>query len=297
MNQPVLQNHRRRASFGGLDHSPEMMHEVSLPARRRFELIRLAQRQGQLSVADLSSQFGVSSDTIRRDLDLLSLRGFVRRIHGGAVPADYLGQGDPAAAPWVDSRIAEKTRIAQCASELIQDGENLILNGGSTTRLFAFELGGKRNLTVVTNALGIPDAVPRQAVRDVIVLGGEYRVESHTTVGPVTFSGAISVSADSAILAVGGLTQDGIFTGLLQDASMTASMIAVARRTIVLVDSAQFNHPLLAHIATLDRIDILVTDAEPPRELLGALEELEVQVLVAPPLNSKYRANSKTNSI
>jgi DeoR family glycerol-3-phosphate regulon repressor len=116
-------------------------------------------------------------------------------------------------------------------------------------------------------------------------------------VGPVTFSGAISVSADSAILAVGGLTQDGIFTGLLQDASMTARMIAVARRTIVLVDSAQFNHPLLAHIATLDRIDILVTDAEPPRELLEALEELEVQVLVAPPLNSKYRANSKTNSI
>ena len=167
MNQPVLQNHRRRTSFGGLDHSPEMMHEASLPARRRFELIRLAQRQGQLSVADLSSQFGVSSDTIRRDLDLLSLRGFVRRTHGGAVPADYLGQGDPAAAPWVDSRIAEKTRIAQCASELIQDGENLILNGGSTTRLFAFELGGKRNLTVVTNALGIPNAVPRQAVRDV----------------------------------------------------------------------------------------------------------------------------------
>jgi DeoR/GlpR family transcriptional regulator of sugar metabolism len=295
MNQPVFQNNRRRAPSDGSDHASELMRDGSLPARRRFELIRLAQRQGQLSVADLSSQFGVSSDTIRRDLDLLSLRGFVRRTHGGAVPADYLGQGDPAI-QWVGSRVAEKTRIAECASELIQDGESLILNGGSTTRLLAFELAGKRNLTVFTNALGIPAAIPRQAVRDVVVLGGEYRTESHTTVGSVAFCGAIAVSADSAILGVGGITQDGIFAGLLQDAAMTASMIAVARRTIVLADSAQFNLRLLARIATLDRIDILVTDAEPPKDLFAALEKLEVQVMVAPPLNSRQQARPRTES-
>jgi DeoR/GlpR family transcriptional regulator of sugar metabolism len=297
MNQFVLENHRLRVSADGSSQGSEMMRDGSLPARRRFELIRLAQRQGQLSVAELSSQFGVSPDTIRRDLDLLSSRGFVRRTHGGAVPVDYLGPGDPGSAQWAASRVAEKTRIAQCASELIKDGESLILNGGSTTRLFAFELGSKRNLTVVTNALGIPAALPRQAVRDVVVLGGEYRAESHTTVSAVTFCGAIGLSADSAILGVGGITQDGIFAGLLQDATMTAGMIAAARRTIVLADSAQFNHRLLAHIATLDRIDILVTDAEPPRELFVALEELEVQVLIAPPLNSKHRANPKTDSI
>ena len=67
-----------------------MMRTGSVPARRRFELIRLTQRQGQLSVAELSAQFGVSADTIRRDLDLPSVGGFVRRTHGGAVPADYL---------------------------------------------------------------------------------------------------------------------------------------------------------------------------------------------------------------
>jgi DeoR family transcriptional regulator, fructose operon transcriptional repressor len=296
MNQPVFENNRRRAPSDGSDHASEMMRDGSLPARRRFELIRLAQRQGQLSVADLSSQFGVSSDTIRRDLDLLSLRGFVRRTHGGAIPADYLGQGDPSPVQWVGSRVAEKTRIAEYASELIQDGESLILNGGSTTRLLAFELARKRNLTIFTNALGIPAALPRQAVRDVVVLGGEYRAESHTTVGSVAFCGAIAVSTDSAILGVGGITQDGIFAGLLQDAAMTASMIAVARRTIVLADSAQFNHRLLARIATLDRIDILVTDAEPPKDLFAALEKLEVQVMVAPPLNSRQRARPRTES-
>jgi DeoR/GlpR family transcriptional regulator of sugar metabolism len=291
MKQLVLENNRRRAPLNGSEQANDFIRDGSLPARRRFELIRLAQRQGQLSVVELSSQFGVSADTIRRDLDLLSVRGFVRRTHGGAVPADYLAQG-ASSAQRNGARIAEKTRIAQCASELIQDGESLILNGGSTTRLFAFELAGKKDLTVVTNALGVPAALPRQAVRDIVVLGGEYRAESHSTVGSVAFCGAIAVSADSAIVGVGGITQDGLFAGLLQEATMTASIIGAARRTIVLADSTKFNHQLLGHIASLEQIDILVTDAEPPAELFRALEELEVQVLVAPPLNAKQRGKA-----
>ena len=154
MKQLVLERNRHPTAVDGSGLASNLMRDGSLPARRRFELIRLAQRQGQLSVAELCSQFGVSADTIRRDLDLLSIRGFVRRTHGGAVPADPLFQGGSWTEQRNDSRIAEKTRIAQCASELIQDGESLLLNGGSTTRLFALELGGKKDLTVVTNALG-----------------------------------------------------------------------------------------------------------------------------------------------
>ena len=106
---------------------------------------------------------------------------------------------------------------------MIEDGDGVILNGGSTTRLFAFELGGKKDLTVVTNSLGIAAALSRQTVRDIVVLGGDYRAESHITVGSVAFCGAIAVSADNAVLGVGGITQDGIFAGLLQDATMTAA--------------------------------------------------------------------------
>jgi hypothetical protein len=84
-----------------------------------------------------------------------AIRSRARRTHGGAVPGDYLVQGGSSSAQRNGSRIAEKTRIAQCASELIEDGDSVrdsvILNGGSTTRLFVFELGGKKDLTVVTN--------------------------------------------------------------------------------------------------------------------------------------------------
>jgi DeoR family transcriptional regulator, fructose operon transcriptional repressor len=116
-------------------------------------------------------------------------------------------------------------------------------------------------------------------------------------VGSVAFCGAIAVSADSAVLSVGGITQHDISAELLRDATIDGSMIAAARRTIVLADSAKFNHKLLGHIASLEQIDILVTDAEPPRELFGALEELKVQVLVAPALNSNHRPKPTTEYI
>jgi DeoR/GlpR family transcriptional regulator of sugar metabolism len=287
MTPVVFANNVRLEPVDGSRQLFDTLHDGSLPARRRFELIRLARRQGQLSVTELSSQFGVSPDTIRRDLDLLSVRGLVRRTHGGAVPADHLLQGESPFAQRINLRTAEKTRIAQCAAALIQDGETLIINGGSTTRIFAFELAGKKNLTVVTNALGIPACLPDQAVRDIFVLGGEYRAESNITVGSVACCGSTGVSVDSAILGVGGITEDGVFARPLQEAAMTARMIAAARRTIVLADSTKFDKKLLGHIASLDQIDVLVTDANPPVELSEMLNECRVQLVIAPPLNSK----------
>jgi DeoR/GlpR family transcriptional regulator of sugar metabolism len=287
MTPVVFANNVRLGPVDGARQVFDSLHDGSLPARRRFELIRLARRQGQLSVTKLSSQFGVSPDTIRRDLDLLSVRGLVRRTHGGAVPADHLVQGESPLAQRINLRTAEKTRIAQCAAALIQNGETLIINGGSTTRIFAFELAGKKNLTVVTNALGIPACLPDQAVRDIFVLGGEYRAESDITVGAVTCCGSAGLSVDSAILGVGGITGDGVFSRLLQEAAMTARMIAAARRTIVLADSTKFEKKLLGHIASLGQIDILVTDANPPAKLSEILNEFRVQVVIAPPLNSQ----------
>jgi DeoR/GlpR family transcriptional regulator of sugar metabolism len=278
--------------FSGSYRPFDLIHDGSLPARRRSELISLARRQGQLAVTELASQFGVSPDTIRRDLDLLSLRGFLQRTHGGAIPTEDIVQKESPFAQRIGLRATQKTRIAQCAAELIQNGETLILNGGSTTRAFAFELGSKKNLTVITNALAIPSSLPEQAVRDIFVLGGEYRAESDVIVGPVAFSGSASITADSAILGVGGITKDGVSTRLLQEATMAARMIAAARRTVVLADSSKFNQNVFAHIAALTQIDILVTDEQPPADLSTALDERGVRVIVAPPLNFIHRPSN-----
>ena len=137
--------------------------DYSLPARRHSDLLRLVHRRGQVTVNDLAEHFEVSADTIRRDLDSLALRGLLTRTHGGAVPVEQLVNRDSSFAIKMQTQTAEKRRIARAAADLIRDGETLIVNGGSTTRYFAEELGHRKNLTVVTNSLSIPPALPEHS--------------------------------------------------------------------------------------------------------------------------------------
>jgi DeoR/GlpR family transcriptional regulator of sugar metabolism len=222
----------------------------------------------------------VSPDTIRRDLDLLAGRGLLERTHGGAVPAGLVTQDSPLEQRLTSHRPA-KQRIARSAAALIRDGETLMVNGGSTTLAFAGELGSRRDVTIVTNNLLVPTAVPLGAVRDLYVLGGQYRFESQVTIGAVGFASVASISADTAVMGVGGITADGLSTTLLVEAEMMRAMIGSASRTIVLADASKFGHSAFAQVVSLDRVAILVTDEPPPDELAQALAESRVETILA----------------
>jgi DeoR/GlpR family transcriptional regulator of sugar metabolism len=255
--------------------------DLSLPARRRSELLKLAKTRGSIAVAEVAEQFAVSDDTIRRDLDYLAGRGLLTRTHGGAMPVDGFIDRDAPVAQRMNARAAEKARIARAAAALIVDGETLIVNGGSTTRAFAGELAARRNLTIVTNNLGLSAVIPQNAARAVYLLGGHVRLELQVTIGAVGFPGAGPISADTAVLGVGGISLRGLSTTMLEEASMIASMMSFARRVIVLADAAKFGTSVFAHIASFDRIHVLVTDAEPPPDLAAALADAGVEVVVA----------------
>lgn len=253
--------------------------DTALPARRRSELLRLVQERGQGTVIELAELFGVSLDTIRRDLDFLAQRGLLSRTHGGAVPAEALVGHDAPFSQRLTARKEAKALIARAAAQLISDGETLIVNGGSTTLSFAAQLGERRGLTIVTNSLTLPSVLPMQAIRDVYMLGGQIRWESQVTLGAVGFADAGRINADTAVIGVGGVTPSGFSTTLLAEASMIAAMVATARRTIVLADSGKFGHNAFAHILPLDQMHILITDCPPPNELASALAEAKVDVI------------------
>jgi DeoR/GlpR family transcriptional regulator of sugar metabolism len=255
--------------------------DYSLPARRRSELLKVAKTRGSITVTDIASEFAVSADTIRRDLDYLASRGLLTRTHGGAVPVDGFVDRDTPVALRVNTRAAEKARIAKAAAALIADGESLIINGGSTTRAFVGELGALRNLTIVTNNLSVPAAVLPNTTRGVYLLGGHVRLELQVTIGAVGFAEAGPISADTAIIGVGGISARGLSTTMLEESTMITAMMESARRVIVLADSAKFGATVLAHIAPLARVHVLVTDASPPPSLAAALDEAEVEVIVA----------------
>ena len=163
--------------------------DFSLPARRRSELLKVAKTRGSITVTEIASEFAVSADTIRRDLDYLAGRGLLTRTHGGAVPVDGFVDRDTPVALRVNARAAEKARIARAAAALIADGEALIINGGSTTRAFVGELGALRNLTIVTNNLGVPGADsaeyrPAASICSAAMSGWSCRSPSARSVSP-----------------------------------------------------------------------------------------------------------------
>jgi DeoR/GlpR family transcriptional regulator of sugar metabolism len=241
----------------------------------------VAKERGAITVMESASQFAVSADTIRRDLDYLADRGLLKRTHGGAVPLDDVIVPDIPVTQRLISRAAEKGRIARQAATLIADGETLLIYGGSTARAFVGELGSRRNLTIVTNDLGIPAALTPETARAVYLLGGQVLVQSQITIGTLGFPQAGPISADTAVLGVGGISERGLSTTIFEEASMMAAMVGAARRVIVLADATKLGRSVFAHIVPLDQIDVLVTDAKPSPQLAAALSESGVEVVVA----------------
>lgn len=255
-----------------------------LPAGRRAALLEHLSTKGQLTVGEIAEQFGVSIDTIRRDLDQLDAEGLLIRTHGGAVSVASVPRSDRGLDVRLRMQTAEKEAIAELAAGLVVDGSVLMLNGGTTTLAVARALRDHRELTVATNNLRIPAEVPVKALRDLYVFGGSVRTVGQTTTGPVSFQltaggEQLAVQADLAIIAVGAVSTTGYSTSNLGDAAMMAEMMAHASKVAILADSSKFGRRLFAQIAELGRADWFITDAPPPVDLAAALASAEVEVL------------------
>lgn len=252
----------------------------SLPASRRADMMRMIAERGSVSVPELVSVFNVSADTIRRDLDRLADEGGLSRTHGGAVRAQEARMVSVEARMIAQSEA--KRRIADAAAALLRPGETIIVNGGSTTLAFAAALPAERSIALITNSIPILGQLDLGRFSNVYAIGGEFLDVSKVTVGPIALPDRIGV--DTAIIGVRAIGADrGISTATVAEAATISEMIRLARRTIVVTDSAKFTRSAFATIAPLSAIDVLVTDADPPEPLCAALAEAEVEVVIARP--------------
>jgi DeoR family transcriptional regulator, fructose operon transcriptional repressor len=254
-----------------------------LPAGRKADLAAFVAESGQVTVGALSEHFGVSIDTVRRDLDQLDREGVLVRTHGGAVSVD-----GPRTDRGLDVRlrmqIAEKETIARLAAGLVADGTVVMLNAGTTTLAVARALRDHRELTIATNNLRIPAEISPKALRDLYVFGGAVRTITQATTGPVAFTMTaggpeVDIQCDLALIAVGAVASTGYSTSNLGDAAMMADMMQRAQRTAILADSSKMGRRLFAQVAGLDRADYLVTDTPPAPDLAAALAQAGVQVI------------------
>jgi DeoR family transcriptional regulator, aga operon transcriptional repressor len=257
--------------------------------RRWNQLLELLAAEGQLQVERAAKELGVSTATIRRDFDELASQQMLARIRGGAVaqgvtydlPLRYKSERHP----------SEKQRIAAVAARLVQPGQVVGLNGGTTTTEVARALAvrtdlstvaGAPALTVVTNALNIAtELAVRQHIK-IVVTGGVARPQSYELTGPLATGVLEKVSIDVAFLGVDAI--DAMAGAMAQhegEASINQLMANQAGQVVVVADSSKIGRRAFARICAAGEIDILVTDSGVPEDAAASFAEAGVQVITA----------------
>ncbi len=247
----------------------------------RFESIMAALRVGSsVRIADLAARFGVSTETVRRDLDELSRIGLVDRTYGGAAPVASFHE--LAVDERAHERVAERRRIGARAAELIEDGDVLMIDSGSTTVHFAQRLAAAApRVTVLTNCLGVALALGPVVGTRVVLCPGDYRVQEGGVFGPETAAFLQRFRATKAIIGASGLTAEGPVELDSAATWVKRTMIERAARRFLLIDEAKLGALSVETVCPLDRIDDLVTSAPPPAALREILDTAGIEVHVA----------------
>ncbi|MCU1666859.1 MAG: hypothetical protein QOI36_4201 [Pseudonocardiales bacterium] len=236
-------------------------------ARQRQELILDAVRTtGGARVSELVERLGVSDMTVRRDIDVLATRGLVTRVHGGATAAGS-SVDEPGFAAKSGLHTAAKQAIAAAAAALIEPGASVALSAGTTTHAVASALLTVPRLTVVTNSLRVAEVLHESPRDDLtVVLTGGERTPSDALVGPVAVAALRRLHVDWLLMGVHGMDAEaGFTTPNLVEAETNRALVASARRVAVVADNSKWGVVGLSTIATLDEVDVVVTD--------GGLEE------------------------
>jgi DeoR family transcriptional regulator, fructose operon transcriptional repressor len=254
--------------------------EPLLPTERHRRIQELLDERQVVRVSSLSELLGVSEVTVRRDLEALERRGLLERIHGGAVGARRM-RSEPRYLEAMTTHPDEKRLIGRAAAALIEPGDTLFMNGGTTT-LEVFRQLDAQNVRVVTNHVGIAIASVDRDV-DVTMVGGHYRPLSNSLVGPFATENLSRVNASRTFIGAEGVSfRSGITTPSSVEADVAGLMIQRTRGEVVVVaDHSKMGTVADFVIAGLDRIDRVVTDAAIDPEYREGLAYAGVDVVIA----------------
>lgn len=247
---------------------------------RQQQILRAIEQDGRVSVSALARRFEVATETIRRDLDALSLAGLLTRVHGGAIPSR---SGDEPDLPTrLSTNTAAKRRIARAAAAFIPTGADptVLLDAGSTTIELVAHLEG-RDLRVVTNALPVAEAALVLGVPAVDILPGRVRGLTHAAVGVDTVRTLSRIHPDVAFIGCNGMGPEGITTPDPDEAATKTAMLAAASRRIVVADSSKAGQVQLVTFAELGDIDVLVSDTSLSDAHVHLFEDNGIEVVRA----------------
>ncbi|NCT71450.1 MAG: DeoR/GlpR transcriptional regulator [Xanthomonadaceae bacterium] len=255
-------------------------------SQRRLQISELVRQHGSVQVATLARRFGVSMQTVRKDLRYLAERGVMARAYGGAIDSSVVGTGTtPSSEPHYEakrtSHLDEKRRIGQRAAALVKAGDTIAIDSGTTAIQLAESLPNI-DVTVVTNDFGVLGALAPKNNINIVMLGGELRRKNMAFYGGLTVEALDALHVDMLFLGVDGLDLErGITTHYEPEAMLNRKMVEAARVVVAITDSSKFGKICLHRIVPVGDLDALITDRGAPNDIVLAAEQLGLDLILA----------------
>lgn len=247
---------------------------------RRNQIVEMLNQQHTVKNAELMERFGISIETVRRDLAYLEEQGLLERVYGGAVKKTYLNT-EPMYASREKENEPEKRAIAREAVKLIQNNDTVFFDLGTTVLFLAQQIGQEKHLTAFTNAIRTAVVLSELEGCEVIIPGGYLRSHELSVSGFLAEGNMRQFNLDKVFIGGAGITEDGITDFHLDEANLRRQVIQNARQVIALADYSKFGIRAVSNVCGLEDIDVLITDEKAPKEMLDELEKRGVRVVVA----------------
>lgn len=249
---------------------------------RQRDILEIARADGRVRVEDLVTRFGVSAQTIRRDLTELAESGWLERVHGGAVlrsSVTNIGYEDRRG-----TNEAAKAAIADACSVAIPDGATLFLGIGTTTEAVAAKLLGHRELLVVTNNINVANILAANPECEIVLSGGRLRRLDGGLVGTLTTSVLEQFRFDVAVIGCSAIAEDGELLDFdFQEVGVSQSIIRRARATWLVADRSKFERSAPVRVGSLRDVDRFFTSAPLPEEVLRLCSDWGTEAHVVAP--------------
>lgn len=264
-----------------LNRQPPELGEV-----RRSRILELASQEGSVRVSDLSTRFGVTPETIRREINRLVRQGCLTRVHGGAVVPRTAALHEVPFHSRVERQHAEKGAIAAAAARLVEEGDVIALDASTTALALALELRGRRprSLVILTNGAQLPGRIADCEGITVVCTGGTLRARSLSYVGPQTLRAIDGYRVRKVFLSCKGFTvADGPTEGNEADAEVKQAFVRAAEAVVLLVDRSKWGHNSLVPVCSMTALTHIITDqpADPADRALLEAQGIKLHVEAA----------------
>lgn len=248
---------------------------------RRAQILQIVRSEGRVKVNELANLFNTSEVTIRIDLNELHQRGLVLRSHGGAVLPDTILRESPVYER-LKAHSEEKRRIGKMAATLIQDGETIILDSGTTTLEIARHIKKKQGLQIITNGVNIAAELLDARGAQIFVLGGSVVKEAASITGRFTEEMMDQFSADKLFLSGAGCDPDfGVSGAHVEETMVNRAMMRISREIVLVADASKFSKRGMSRIAPFSEIDTIISDTSLREEIREKLRSMGCNLILA----------------